>query len=124
MVFLGVLDDLCGKTKVIAPVGNFSRAEPRITIDKKVLLFYRSLCDTASERERAIRGVAGSTPVGLARDKRTVENLQDRKAILRPGDLGNRESDATRDLLSAKTFEDIIEMSEGLYAPPDQCRMR
>jgi len=35
-----------------------------------------------------------------------------------------RESDATRDLLSAKTFEDIIELSGGLYAPPDQCRMR
>jgi len=27
-------------------------------------------------------------------------------------------------MLSAKTFEDIIELSGGLYAPPDQCRMR
>jgi malonate decarboxylase alpha subunit len=82
------------------------------------------LCTTPEEREQAIRGVAGSTPVGLARDKRIVENLRDRKAILRPGDLGIRENDATRALLSAKTFEDIIELSGGLYAPPDQCRMR
>ena len=81
------------------------------------------LCSSEEEREQAIRGVAGSTPVGLARDKRIVENLRDRKAILRPGDLGIRESDATRDLLSAKTVEDIIELSGGLYAPPDQCRM-
>ena len=82
------------------------------------------LCSSEQEREQAIRGVAGSTPVGLARDKRIVENLRDRKAILRSEDLGIKESDATRDLLSAKTFEDIIEMSGGLYAPPDQCRMR
>jgi hypothetical protein len=46
--------------------------------------------------------------VGLARDKRVVENLRDRKAILRLENLGLRESAATRDMLSAKTFEDII----------------
>ena len=68
--------------------------------------------------------MAGSTPVGLARDKRIIENLRDRKAILRPEDLGIRGSDATRDMLSAKTFEDIIELSGGLYSPPEQCRMR
>ena len=31
------------------------------------------LCATPEEREQAIRGVAGSTPIGLARDKRMVE---------------------------------------------------
>jgi malonate decarboxylase alpha subunit len=82
------------------------------------------LCESEEEREQAIRGVAGSTPVGLARDKRMVENLRDRKAILRPEDLGIRESDAKRDLLAAKTFEEITELSGGLYSPPDQCRMK
>jgi len=62
--------------------------------------------------------------VGLAREKRAVANLRDRKAILRLEDLGLRESAATRHMLSAKTFEDIIELSGGLYSPPDQCRMR
>jgi hypothetical protein len=37
---------------------------------------------------------------------------------------GTQKSDVTRDLLSAKTFEDIIELSGGLYSSPDQCRMR
>ena len=41
------------------------------------------------EREQAIRGVAGYTPVGLARDKRMVETLRDRGIIRRPGS-GNR----------------------------------
>jgi len=33
------------------------------------------------DREQAIRGVAGYTPVGLGRDKRMVENLRDRRVI-------------------------------------------
>ncbi len=82
------------------------------------------LCRTQEEREQAIRGVAGSTPVGLARDKRMVENLRDRKVIRRPEDLGIRQGAATRDLLSARTFEDLVEASGGLYNPPDQCRIR
>jgi malonate decarboxylase alpha subunit len=82
------------------------------------------LCKTAEEHEQAIRGVAGSTPVGLARNKRMVENLRDRKAIRRPEDLGIKETEAKRDLLAARTFEDLVEASGGLYDPPDQCRMR
>jgi len=53
-----------------------------------------------------------------------VENLRDRKAIVRPEDLDIKPGDASRDLLAAKTFEEITEMSGGLYHPPDQCRMR
>jgi malonate decarboxylase alpha subunit len=82
------------------------------------------LCKTAEEHEQAIRGVAGSTPVGLARNKRMIENLRDRNAIRRPEDLGIKESDAKKDLLAARTFEDLVEASGGLYDPPDQCRMR
>ena len=57
------------------------------------------LCRTADEREQAIRGVAGYTPVGLGRDKRMVENLRDRGVIRRAEDLGVDKSLATRDLL-------------------------
>ncbi len=46
------------------------------------------LCRSDEEREQAIRGVAGYTAVGLARDRRMVENLRDRGVIRRPQDLG------------------------------------
>jgi malonate decarboxylase alpha subunit len=82
------------------------------------------LCETMEERGQAIRGVAGSTPVGLARDLRMVENLRDRGVIRRPEDLGIKERDASRDLLAARSFEDLVEASGGLYSPPDQCRIR
>ena len=80
------------------------------------------LCRTEEEREQAIRGVAGYTPVGLARDKRMVENLRDRGIIRRPEDLGIDKRLATRDLLAAKNMKDLVRASHGLYQPPKQFR--
>jgi malonate decarboxylase alpha subunit len=80
------------------------------------------LCRTPEEREQAIRGVSGYTPVGMARDGRMVENLRDRGIIRRPEDLGIRKSDATRDLLAARSVKDLVHISGGLYEPPAQFR--
>ncbi|MES2104494.1 MAG: malonate decarboxylase subunit alpha [Pseudomonadota bacterium] len=80
------------------------------------------LCRGDEEREQAIRGVAGYTPVGLARDKRMVENLRDRGVIQRAEDLGIDKRMATRDLLAAKNMKDLVRASGGLYQPPRQFR--
>ena len=80
------------------------------------------LCRTDEEREQAIRGVAGYTPVGLARDRRAVENLRDRGVIRRPADLGIDVRDATRNLLAARSMRDLSRASGGLYQPPSKFR--
>ena len=80
------------------------------------------LCRTDEEREQAIRGVAGYTPVGLGRDRRMVENLRDRGIIQRAEDMGVDKRDATRDLLAAKNMKDLVRASGGLYAPPKRFR--
>jgi malonate decarboxylase alpha subunit len=80
------------------------------------------LCRTEEEREQAIRGVAGYTPVGMARDKRMVENLRDRGVIARAEDLGIDKRLATRDLLAAKNMKDLVRASGGLYDPPKRFR--
>lgn len=80
------------------------------------------LCRTDEEREQAIRGVAGYTAVGLARDARMVENLRDRGVIRRPADLGIDARDATRNLLAARSMRDLVRASEGLYSPPKRFR--
>ncbi len=80
------------------------------------------MCRTVEEREQAIRGVAGYTPVGLARDKRMVENLRDRRIVQRPEDLGIDKRDATRDLLAARSIKDLVRASGGLYDPPKRFR--
>ncbi|CAN7240416.1 malonate decarboxylase subunit alpha [Pseudorhodoferax sp. LjRoot39] len=80
------------------------------------------LCRSDEERAHAIRGVAGYTAVGLARDKRMVENLRDRKIIQRPADLGIDPRDATRKLLAARSMRDLVRASGGLYQPPKRFR--
>ena len=80
------------------------------------------LCRSREEREQAIRGVAGYTPVGLGRDKRIVENLRDRGVIRRPEDLGVDHRMATRDLLAARSIKDLVRASGGLYDPPKRFR--
>jgi len=80
------------------------------------------LCRTPEEREQAIRGVAGFTPVGLGRDKAMVENLRDRGIIRRAEDLGIDPRMATRDLLAARSVKDLVRWSGGLYAPPSRFR--
>jgi malonate decarboxylase alpha subunit len=80
------------------------------------------LCRTPEEREQAIRGVAGFTPVGMARNKPVVENLRDRGIIRRPEDLGIDPRQATRDLLAARSVKDLVRWSGGLYAPPSRFR--
>lgn len=80
------------------------------------------LCRTMEEREQAIRGVAGYTPMGLARDKRAVENLRDRGIIQRPEDLGIRKREASRELLAARNIKDLVRWSGGLYEPPARFR--
>lgn len=80
------------------------------------------LCRSDEEREQAIRGVAGYTPVGLARDQRMVENLRDRGVIQRAEDIGVDKRDATRSLLAARNMRDLVRASGGLYDPPKRFR--
>jgi malonate decarboxylase alpha subunit len=80
------------------------------------------LCRDETEREQAIRGVAGYTPVGLARDRRAVDNLRDRGVIRRAEDLGIDKRMATRDLLAARSIKDLVRASGGLYDPPKRFR--
>lgn len=80
------------------------------------------LCRDDEEREQAIRGVAGYTAVGLARDKRMVENLRDRGVIRRAQDLGIDARHATRNLLAARSMRDLVRASGGLYQPPKRFR--
>jgi malonate decarboxylase alpha subunit len=80
------------------------------------------LCRSAGEREQAIRGVAGFTPAGRARDHNAVEALRRRGVIQRPEDLGIDPLAATRQLLAAHSIQDLVTWSGGLYHPPSKFR--
>ena len=80
------------------------------------------LCRTPAEREQAIRGVAGYTDVGRARDRAKVEELRARRIVQRPEDLGIDPLDAHRSLLAARSVKDLMHWSGGLYDPPAKFR--
>lgn len=80
------------------------------------------LCRDKDEREQAIRGVAGYTDVGRARDRKMVERLRARGVIRRPEDLGIDPLDADRRMLAARSIKDLMLASGGLYQPPSQFR--
>ena len=80
------------------------------------------LCRDDEEREHAIRGVAGFTPAGRARDRALVDKLRARGVIRRPADLGIDPRDATRNLLAARSMRDLVRASAGLYRPPRRFR--
>ncbi|MGV0908609.1 malonate decarboxylase subunit alpha [Martelella sp. FOR1707] len=79
-------------------------------------------CRNLDEREQAIRGVAGFTDIGRARDRKTVEALRQRGVIRRPEDLGIDPLDASRSLLAAHSIQDLVRWSGGLYVPPSKFR--
>ena len=80
------------------------------------------LCRGPAEREQAIRGVAGFTEVGRARDRKAVEALRQRGVIRRPEDLDIDVLAATRQLLAAHSIKDLVTWSGGLYRPPSKFR--
>jgi malonate decarboxylase alpha subunit len=80
------------------------------------------LCRDANEREQAIRGVAGYTDVGRARNSKMVQHLRERGVIRRPEDLGIDPLDADRNMLAARSIKDLVRWSGGLYAPPSKFR--
>jgi malonate decarboxylase alpha subunit len=79
-------------------------------------------CRTPHEREQAIRGIAGFTPAGMARDRHMVEQLRNRGVIRRAEDMGIDPRQATRDLLAARSIKDLVRWSGGLYTPPARFR--
>ena len=81
------------------------------------------LCRSDEEREQAIRGVAGFTPVGLQRDRRMVRDA----ACARRDPAARRiwasiRALANRNLLAARSMRDLVRASGGLYRPPARFR--
>jgi malonate decarboxylase alpha subunit len=122
-VFVEKLDslDLAEKFKLeLAPVMIYGDDVTHIVSEEGIANLL--LCRTAEEREQAIRGIAGYTDVGRARDRKMVEKLRERKVIRWAEDVGINPLDAQRSMLSARSIEDLMHWSDNLYEPPSKFR--
>ena len=79
-------------------------------------------CRSPQEREAALRAVAGDTDFGKRLSPETTDSLRCRGIVMFPSDLGIDVATATRDWLAAKTIDDLVTASGGLYAPPAMFR--
>ena len=121
--FVETLDSLALAEKLglpLAPVMIYGDDVTHIVTEEGIANLL--LCRGRDEREQAIRGVAGYTPVGRARDRGMVERLRARGIIRRPEDLGVNPLDADRSLLAARSIKDLADWSGGLYRPPSKFR--
>jgi malonate decarboxylase alpha subunit len=74
------------------------------------------------ERRRALAAVAGVSPVGLKAVLFETAALRKRGVVAYPEDLGIHRLEAKRSLLAARSVEDLVAWSGGLYNPPSRFR--
>ena len=74
------------------------------------------------ERRDALAAVAKATPIGTRITPRQAERLRRAGLVAYPADLGVDPTLADRSLLAARSIEDLVTWSQGLYCPPAQFR--
>jgi len=79
-------------------------------------------CRSPQEREAALRAIGGDTDFGRRLSPETSDGLRRRGIVMSPSDLGIDVETATRDWLAAKSIDDLVTASGGLYAPPAKFR--
>jgi malonate decarboxylase alpha subunit len=104
----------------IPPVMIYGDAVTQIVSERGIAHLHK--CATLPEREAAIKAVAGDTDLGKQADSRQTAGLRRRKIVQTPEDLGIDLAEANTSLLAARSMDDLVAWSGGLYKVPEQFR--
>jgi malonate decarboxylase alpha subunit len=104
----------------IAPVMIYGDDVSHVVTEEGIAYLY--LAEGPEERRAALAAVAGATPVGLRADPRRTAALRRRGVVAYPEDIGVQRGEARRSLLAARSIEDLVAWSGGLYQPPARFR--
>lgn len=104
----------------IAPVMIYGDDVTHVVTEEGVAYLYKAR--DLEERKLAIAAVAGVSSLGRYHDLSLNDQLRSDGLVAFPEDLGIRRTDAKRSLLAAKSVEDLVEWSGGLYKPPAKFR--
>lgn len=104
----------------IAPVMIYGDDVSHVVTEEGVAYLYLARDD--EERRAAIAAVAGVSPIGLRHDPKRTGDLRKKGLVAYPEDLGVDPTEARRSLLAARTIEDLVDWSGGLYRPPAKFR--
>lgn len=103
----------------IAPVMIYGDDVTHVVTEEGIAYLYKV---QGEERRAALAAVAGATEIGRRADPARSESLRQRGIVAYPEDLGVRRTDASRSLLAARSIEDLVAWSGGLYSPPAKFR--
>lgn len=104
----------------LAPVMIYGDDVSHVVTEEGVAYLYKA--HSLEDRRAALAAVAGVTPIGRRADARRVEGLRRDGLVAFPEDLGVETRLANRSLLAARSIEDLVAWSGGLYDPPAQFR--
>jgi malonate decarboxylase alpha subunit len=104
----------------VAPVMIYGDDVSHVVTEEGIAYLYKT--EGQEERRRALAAVAGVSPVGIKADPAETAQLRKRGVVAYPEDIGVRRLEAKRSLLAARSIEDLVAWSGGLYNPPAQFR--
>jgi malonate decarboxylase alpha subunit len=104
----------------IAPVMIYGDDVTHVVTEEGIAYLYKT--QGIEERRRALAAVAGVSPIGLRAKHEETAELRQRGIVAYPEDLGVQRLQANRSLLAARSMEDLVAWSGGLYQPPAKFR--
>jgi len=104
----------------ITPIMIYGQDVSHVVTEEGIAYLYKT--EGVEERRRALAAVAGISPVGLKANANETADLRHRGIVAFPEDIGVHRLQAKRSLLAARSMEDLVAWSGGLYQPPAKFR--
>jgi malonate decarboxylase alpha subunit len=104
----------------LPPVMIYGDDVSHVVTEEGVAYLYKA--HSLADRRAALAAIAGVTPIGRRADARRTEALRRDGLVAFPEDLKVETRLADRSLLAARSMEDLVAWSGGLYDPPTQFR--
>ena len=104
----------------LAPIMIYGDDVSHVVTEEGIAYLYKA--EGTEERHRALAAVAGVSPIGLKAKAAETAELRRKGVVAYPEDLGVHRLQANRSLLAARSMEDLVAWSGGLYQPPAKFR--
>jgi len=104
----------------IAPVMIYGNDVTHVVTEEGIAYLYKAR--SLEERREALAAVAGVTTLGMNISHKQRVSLRENGLVALPEDLGVKRTEAKRSLLAAKSIDELVGWSDGLYTPPAQFR--
>jgi malonate decarboxylase alpha subunit len=104
----------------LAPIMIYGDDVSHVVTEEGIAYLYKA--EGTEERRRALAAVAGVSPIGLKAKATETGELRRKGVVAYPEDLGVHRLQASRSLLAARSMEDLVAWSGGLYQPPAKFR--